>query len=89
MKPPHINSHARSMVHTSPSAQAKKMAGANTPNVVASRTRAPNYTVQAPLPLGAGNHQIRATIQGTPQVAGSGGDQFKRRWQSFYFESPG
>jgi ribosomal protein S18 acetylase RimI-like enzyme len=33
--------------------------------------KAPNYTVQAPLALGAGSHQIRATIQGSPQVAGS------------------
>lgn len=71
MKPPHINPHARSMVRTAPPAQAKRMVGANAPNVAAPRTRAPNYTVQAPLPLGAGNQQIRATIQGTPQVAGS------------------
>ena len=34
-------------------------------------TKAPTYTVQAPLHLGGRNHQIRATIQGTPQVAGS------------------
>jgi len=33
--------------------------------------RAPAYTVQAPLPLGGNTHQIRATIQGSPQVAGS------------------
>ena len=33
--------------------------------------RAPNYTVQAPRPLGGNSQQIRATIQGTPQVAGS------------------
>ena len=33
--------------------------------------KAPAYTVQAPLHLGARNQQIRATIQGTPQVAGS------------------
>jgi ribosomal protein S18 acetylase RimI-like enzyme len=33
--------------------------------------KAPSYTVQAPLPMGAGSHQIRATIQGSPQVAGS------------------
>jgi ribosomal protein S18 acetylase RimI-like enzyme len=30
-----------------------------------------NYRVQAPVPLGQGNQQIRATIQGSPQVAGS------------------
>jgi ribosomal protein S18 acetylase RimI-like enzyme len=33
--------------------------------------RPPGYTVQAPLPLGGNTHQIRATIQGSPQVAGS------------------
>ena len=31
----------------------------------------PNYRVQSPIPLGQGNQQIRATIHGTPQVAGS------------------
>lgn len=34
-------------------------------------SRAPNYRVQNPIPIGPGSHQIRATIQGTPQVAGS------------------
>lgn len=33
--------------------------------------KAPSYTVQAPRHVGANNQQIRATIQGTPQVAGS------------------
>jgi ribosomal protein S18 acetylase RimI-like enzyme len=33
--------------------------------------RTPAYTVQAPLPLGGNSQQIRATIQGSPQVAGS------------------
>ena len=33
--------------------------------------KAPAYTVQAPRPLGANIQQIRATIQGSPQVAGS------------------
>jgi ribosomal protein S18 acetylase RimI-like enzyme len=33
--------------------------------------KSPGYTVQSPLPTGAGSHQIRATIQGSPQVAGS------------------
>ena len=37
----------------------------------AGRTTAPNYTVQAPRPLGGNSQQIRATIKGTPQVAGS------------------
>jgi len=32
---------------------------------------APSYTVQAPLTLGRRYQQIRATIQGTPQIAGS------------------
>ena len=33
--------------------------------------KAPAYTVQAPKPLGGNSQQIRATIQGSPQVAGS------------------
>lgn len=33
--------------------------------------KAPAYTVQAPRPLGGNSQQIRATIQGSPQVAGS------------------
>jgi len=33
--------------------------------------KAPNYTVQAPLTLGRRYQQIRATIQGTPHIAGS------------------
>ena len=37
----------------------------------AGRPTAPNYTVQAPRPLGGNIQQIRATLQGTPQVAGS------------------
>ena len=37
----------------------------------AGRSTAPNYTVQAPRPLGGNIQQLRATIQGTPQVAGS------------------
>jgi ribosomal protein S18 acetylase RimI-like enzyme len=32
---------------------------------------AAKYRVQSPLPVGAGSHQIRATLQGTAQVAGS------------------
>jgi len=34
-------------------------------------SRAPNYRVQTAVPIGHGNQQIRATIHGTPQVAGS------------------
>lgn len=37
----------------------------------AGRPSTPNYTVQAPRPLGGNSQQIRATIKGTPQVAGS------------------
>lgn len=33
--------------------------------------RAPAYTVQAPRPLGGNSQQIRATLHGSPQVAGS------------------
>jgi ribosomal protein S18 acetylase RimI-like enzyme len=33
--------------------------------------KAPNYTVQAPRHLGGNSQQIRAMIQGSPQVAGS------------------
>jgi ribosomal protein S18 acetylase RimI-like enzyme len=33
--------------------------------------KAPRYNVQAPVPLGGGSQRIRATIQGTPQIAGS------------------
>src|SRR5258708_197468 len=39
-------------------------------SIAAASSKAPNYTVQAPIHLG-GSQQIRATIQGTPQVAGS------------------
>lgn len=34
-------------------------------------SRAANYTMQAPIHMGGRGQQIRATIQGTPQVAGS------------------
>jgi len=34
-------------------------------------SKAPRYNVQAPVPLGGGSQRIRATIQGTPQIAGS------------------
>jgi len=37
----------------------------------ASGPRPANYNVHTPVPLGSGSQQIRATIQGTPQVAGS------------------
>jgi len=34
-------------------------------------SKQPGYTVQSPINLGSQSQQIRATIQGTPQVAGS------------------
>ena len=37
----------------------------------AGTSRGANYTVQPPIHLGGRSQQIRATIQGTPQVAGS------------------
>jgi ribosomal protein S18 acetylase RimI-like enzyme len=40
------------------------------PNAL-SGAKSPSYRVQTPMPLGHGSQQIRATIQGTPQVAGS------------------
>lgn len=57
-------------------------AGANRPDAVvnqheanrptaAATPKAPNYNVQPPIHLGGRSQQIRATIQGTPQVAGS------------------
>jgi ribosomal protein S18 acetylase RimI-like enzyme len=74
MKPPQINQHAQAMVRTPQIGTT----GAGRQNVAKparpaspGQMKAPSYNVQAPLPLGAGSHQIRATIHGTPQVAGS------------------
>jgi ribosomal protein S18 acetylase RimI-like enzyme len=39
--------------------------------VSGSGPKSPNYNVHSPIPLGGGSQRIRATIQGTPQVAGS------------------
>ena len=39
--------------------------------VSCAQIKSPRYTVQAPLTLGRHYQQIRATIQGTPQIAGS------------------
>ena len=36
-----------------------------------SRPSGPNYAVQPPVPLGGHSHQIRATLNGSRQVAGS------------------
>ncbi len=44
----------------------RKTAGASP-----SSSKTHGYRVQMPIPLGHGSQQIRATIQGTPQVAGS------------------
>ncbi len=33
--------------------------------------KAPNYNVQSPVPVSGRNQQIRATVSGTPQLAGS------------------
>ena len=41
------------------------------PLQIAQRQAAPNYHVQAPVPVSGRFQQIRATISGTPQVAGS------------------
>jgi len=38
---------------------------------IAQRQAAPAYNVQAPVPVSGRHQQIRATISGTPQVAGS------------------
>ena len=75
MKPPQINQHARAIVGTSQTGPGNRTVGANlrapVRPVSPGQMKAPSYTVQAPLPTGAGSHQIRATIQGSPQVAGS------------------
>ena len=41
------------------------------PQQAAQRHTAPNYHVQAPVPVSGRHQQIRAMIAGTPQVAGS------------------
>ena len=41
------------------------------PNRAPNRPANPNYAVQPPVPLGGHNQQIRATLNGTRQVAGS------------------
>ena len=82
MKPPHIVQRNRMTGAARPNVQAPETgspAGANQrgpagPGARAGSPRpmkAPNYTVQAPRHLGGHSQQIRATLQGTPQVAGS------------------
>lgn len=41
------------------------------PGPVQRQTAGPNYTVQSPVPLAGRSQQIRATLNGTRQVAGS------------------
>jgi len=61
-----------------PNAQAQKppaiqtrAAGRPAPAAANAHSKAHNYMVQAPVPMAGRGHQIRATISGTPQVAGS------------------
>ena len=81
MKPPQMVQRNRipgaARPNVAPAAGARSLAVANqrgpaAPAVSArGQMKAPAYTVQAPLHLGGTSQQIRATIQGTPQVAGS------------------
>src|SRR4051812_4364132 len=41
------------------------------PNGAPNRPATPNYAVQPPVPVGGHNQQIRATLSGTRQIAGS------------------
>ena len=52
-------------------AQFRRPALTNGPQHAAQRQSAPNYHVQPPVHVAGRNQQIRATIGGTPQVAGS------------------
>jgi ribosomal protein S18 acetylase RimI-like enzyme len=76
MKPPQITRMARtagSNVTTPGANRSLAVANQRVPArpVSPGQMKAPSYTVQAPMALGARGHQIRATIQGSPQVAGS------------------
>lgn len=42
-----------------------------TANTIQNRSAAARYALQPPVPLGGQSHQIRATVQGSRQVAGS------------------
>lgn len=48
-----------------------RTAGQPTPAAANAHSKANNYMVQAPVPVAGRSQQIRATIGGTPQVAGS------------------
>ncbi|HYW69397.1 MAG TPA: N-acetyltransferase [Pyrinomonadaceae bacterium] len=67
---PNANAHGRGIPNPNqvrgPVANALPQAGGRPVH-----SPAPNYRVHMPVPLGHGSHQIRATVQGTPQVAGS------------------
>lgn len=74
MKPPRMNQHSRANLRNPQTAPENRIGGnvrAPARPVSPGQMKGPNYTLQAPMRLGAGSHQIRATIHGTPQVAGS------------------
>jgi ribosomal protein S18 acetylase RimI-like enzyme len=76
MKPPQINRMtrpARPNVTTPGANRSLAVANQRAPArpVSPGQMKAPNYTVQAPVNVAGRNQQIRATIQGTPQIAGS------------------
>ena len=62
MKPPAKPPHAIAQLRR-PTPQAAQRQSAN--------AKAPNYNVQSPVPVSGRGQQIRATVSGTPQVAGS------------------
>ena len=77
MKPPQIVQRNRVIgaARNAATAGARSVANANQRGPARpgspGQMKAPAYTVQAPRPLGGNSQQIRATIQGSPQVAGS------------------
>lgn len=79
MKPPHMVQSNRSAGTARPNVTTpgvnRSPAGANLPRPARPSSpvsmKAPAYTVQAPRSLGTNSQQIRATLHGTPQVAGS------------------
>ena len=56
--------------HNAPAIQTRAT-GRPTPAAANAHSKAHNYMVQAPVPVAGRGQQIRATIGGTPQVAGS------------------
>jgi len=69
MKPPAKPPHGNAQLRRQPLPGQRPL----TPSHTAQRqaAKAPNYNVQPPVPVSGRNQQIRATISGTPQVAGS------------------